>query len=156
MGYSARRNEKIFMNVVIDDLLKTLKDINSNKQCLEKIKGIIQDTTPFENKILYYTEILKANCSHYRFDIEHIKNNKLDFISQITYKRLHEFKSASYGLQGIHEDYPDDDIKYYQETSRYWNSKMNYYKSLGTDTLEKINFILNIEEILKEYVCSEN
>lgn len=152
MGYAIGRNEKVFMNVVIDDLLKALKEINVNKQTLEKFKDVIQDTTPFENKIVYYTEILKSHCSHYRFDIEYIKNNKLDFISQITYKRLHEFKSASYGLQGIHEDYPDDDIKYYQETSRYWNSKMNYYKSLCVDSFEKINFILDIEEILKEYL----
>lgn len=144
------------MNVVIDDLLKTLKEINVNKQTLEKFKDVIQDTSPFENKILYYTEILKAHCSHYRFDIEHIKNNKLDFISQITYKRLWDFKAAHYGLQGIQEDYPDDAIKYYKETSKYWKSQMNYYKTLGSDSFEKINFILNIEEILKEYVCSEN
>lgn len=152
MGHAIRRDEELFMMSLIDDILKILKEINSNKQCLEKFKDVIQDTTPFENKIIYYTEILKSTCYRYRFDIEYIKNNKLDYISQISYKRLHDFKSASYGLQGIHEDYPDDDLKYYQETSKYWNSQMNYYKELGTDTLERINFILNIEEMLKEYL----
>ena len=33
---------------------------------------------------------------------------------------------------------------------------LDYYKSLGTDTLEKINFILNIEEILKEFMWIGN
>lgn len=152
MGYSNGRNEEFFMMSLIDDILKILKEINSNKQCLEKFKDVIQDTTPFENKIIYYTEILKSTCSQYKFDIEYIKNNKLDYISQIVSKRLFEFRAPHYGLQGIHEDYPDDDMKYYQETSKYWNSQMNYYKSLGTDTLERINFILNIEEALKEYL----
>ena len=153
MGYSARRNEKIFMNVVIDDILKTLKEINVNKQTLETFKDVIQDTTPFENKILYYTEILKSHCSWYRFDIEHIKNNKLDFISQIVSKRVWDFKAAHYGLQSIQEDFIDcDGEEYYKETAKYWKSQMNYYKTLGSDSFEKINFILNIEEILKEHM----
>lgn len=139
---------------MIEDILKTLKQIDTEKKCLEKFKGIILDTSPFENKIEYYTHLLKAQCSADKDKIEFIKNNKLRYISEVSAKCLFEFKAAHYGLQSIQEDYPDDDIEYYKETSKYWTSQMNYYKTLGTDTLEKINFILNIEEILKEYITS--
>lgn len=149
MGYSIGRNEKIFM---IDDILKTLRQLDTEKNCLEKFKGIILDTSPFENKIEYYTLLLKAQCSADKYDIELIKNNKLQYISEVSAKYRVEFNRTHYGLQSIIEDYPDCDEEYYKETSKYWKSEMNYYKTLGIDALEKINFILNIEEILEKYL----
>jgi hypothetical protein len=137
---------------MIEEILKTLKQIDTEKQCLEKFKGIILDTSPFENKIDFYTMLLKAQCSAHKDDIEFIKNNKLRHISEATAKCLFEFRANHYGLQSIQEDYPDDDLEYFIQSEKYWKSQMNYYKSLGVETLEKINFILNIEEILKDYI----
>ncbi len=78
-----------------------------------------------------------------------VLENLDDHIKNSVSEGLKKFRATSYGLQGIYEDHPEETEAFYKELSNYYKTRSNYYHSLGINTLKHIEFLLNLEKIVK-------